>query len=63
MKLISIIWQVLRLLFGGMDYDVAVNQVAMQNNINRGEIYLELKKRGYYRKDYTQFNVSPIVHR
>jgi len=60
MKLISIIWEVLKLLFGGMDYDV---QVAIQNNINRGEIYLELKKRGYYRKDYTQFNVPPIVHR
>jgi len=63
MKLISIIWEVLKLLFGGMDYDVAVNQVAMQKNMNAKIIYLELENRGYYRKDYTQFNVSPIVHR
>jgi len=63
MKLISIIWEVLKLLFGGMDYDVAVNQVAMQKNMNAQIIYLELENRGYYRKDYTQFNVSPIVHR
>lgn len=60
MKIISIIWDVLKLLFGGMDYDMAVAQVSMQHNVSKQMIYMNLEQRGYYREDYIKPHI--IIH-
>lgn len=52
MKLISIIWDVIMLILGGMDYDMAVNNASIKYNIKTGFIRMELKKQGYDRDLY-----------
>ena len=52
MKIIAIIWEVIKLLLGGMNYDMAVHQASIKYHVGEQVIYMNLEKRGYYRKDY-----------
>ena len=52
MKFVEIIWEIIKLLFGGMEYDRATYQIAEKYDMDRKVLIRGLEKRGYYRDNY-----------
>lgn len=49
MKILEIIWDVLKLILGGMNYDMAVYEVSSRHDVSQEMIIMNLEERGYYK--------------
>ena len=49
MKILEIIWDVLKLILGGTNYDMAVYEVSSRHDVSQEMIIMNLEERGYYK--------------